>query len=119
MGDILPQDLPRLLSDMRQQAGQQQASAAHQQQAQQKALEQQQGQQDVQQPAASSSAQGQQPQQSQQPQHQSKVQVKVVANLPYYITKDCLLQMLPLGADICHLYFMLQASFEQAGCGGL
>ena len=34
--------------------------------------------------------------------------VRVVANLPYYITKDCLLLMLPLGQHISHLYFMLQ-----------
>ena len=98
VGDILLQDLPRLLAGMRQQAEQQQGQQQQQQQ-------QHQGQQDVQQPAAAAA----QEQQSQQPQQQSKVQVKVVANLPYYITKDCLLQMLPLGADISHLYFMLQA----------
>lgn len=34
--------------------------------------------------------------------------IKVVANLPYNITKECLLSMLPLGGDISHLYFMLQ-----------
>ncbi|GAB4815735.1 hypothetical protein N2152v2_002781 [Parachlorella kessleri] len=34
--------------------------------------------------------------------------IKVVANLPYNITKDCLLRLLPLGGEISHLYFMLQ-----------
>lgn len=33
---------------------------------------------------------------------------QVVANLPYNITKDCLLRMLPLGGTLSHLYFMLQ-----------
>lgn len=35
-------------------------------------------------------------------------QVKVVANLPYYITTDVLKKLLPLGGQISNLIFMLQ-----------
>lgn len=34
--------------------------------------------------------------------------IRVVANLPYYITKDVLRQMLPMSDRISHLHFMLQ-----------
>lgn len=34
--------------------------------------------------------------------------IKVVANLPYYITKDLLVKMLPLGDDVSALFLMLQ-----------
>lgn len=36
--------------------------------------------------------------------------IRVVANLPYYITKDVLRQMLPMSDRISHLHFMLQVS---------
>ena len=32
----------------------------------------------------------------------------MVANLPFYITKDCLRLMLPLGECVSHLFFLLQ-----------
>ena len=34
--------------------------------------------------------------------------VKVVANLPYYITTDILKKLLPLGGSLSNLIFMLQ-----------
>lgn len=40
---------------------------------------------------------------------------QVVANLPYNITKDCLLRMLPLGGALSHLYFMLQVGWWVGG----
>jgi hypothetical protein len=81
--------------------------------------------QDVQQPAAAAQQQGQDgdslPQQQQQQEQEGAgrrgvaggehpARVTVVANLPYYITKDCLNQMLPLGGRISDIYFMLQVS---------
>jgi 16S rRNA A1518/A1519 N6-dimethyltransferase RsmA/KsgA/DIM1 with predicted DNA glycosylase/AP lyase activity len=41
--------------------------------------------------------------------------VKVVANLPYNITKDCLRKMLPLGDRVSHVLFMLQVGVEWSG----
>ncbi len=41
----------------------------------------------------------------------------MVANLPYNITKDCLLRMLPMGGTLSHLYFMLQVGGVQRVCG--
>lgn len=38
----------------------------------------------------------------------------MVANLPYYITKDVLRQMLPMSDRISHLHFMLQVSLQRS-----
>ncbi|KAK9830535.1 hypothetical protein WJX72_012320 [[Myrmecia] bisecta] len=39
--------------------------------------------------------------------------VKIIANLPYYITKDCLRQVLPLGDSVSLVYLMLQEEAAQ------
>ena len=89
-GDILRLALPQLLEGMQQHWQQQQ-----QQQQQQQA------------PAAGSSDKDGCQQQAGQQQAAGPA-VRVVANLPYYITKDCLLRLLPLGGQLSHLFFMLQ-----------
>lgn len=125
-GDVLRQDLPALLAGMQRHPEQldcgaaeaAEAAAGQELQAQQRAqpggqpaAEQQQvegaavpveQQQDHLQPAAPAARQ-----EESAPAEQRKV--KVVANLPYYITKDLLVQMLPLGDRVSALYLMLQA----------
>jgi len=121
VGDILRQDLRQLLADMqthpqqlqdKQQEQQQPAEAASAQQGQADGAGPQPSQQQP--PAAQAQAANQQQQEGQQAQPWRRV--KVVANLPYYITKDCLVAMLPLGEHISALYFMLQASGRVGGC---
>ena len=120
-GDILRQDLGALLEGMRRHpaelAAAQAAAAAQRQLAAAGAGGAAASGEVAQHAAAASTAAGQQQpgeqqqagqQQAEQARPAARRKVKVVANLPYYITKDCLLCMLPTGADIEAVYFMLQ-----------
>lgn len=128
-GDILRQDVAQLLVDMRahaqQRSGQQQADEQHGPAAQQQQPPPQQHEEERQQLVAEQQHAAEAAGAAAGPQAGLEVTVKVVANLPYYITKDCLVQMLPLGGDISALYFMLQvlgvqgahpAGVHPAGC---
>ncbi|KAL4434459.1 hypothetical protein ABPG75_000900 [Micractinium tetrahymenae] len=120
-GDILRQDLPALLASMREHprqlaGGSAAADAAgrpqQQQQQQQYPGEQAVVSQQQESPVLPPSERQQQQQPPEQQQQQQAVgeqrKIKVVANLPYYITKDLLVKMLPLGDDVSALYLMLQ-----------
>lgn len=91
-GDILRQDLPQLIADMHQHAAdlQQQQPAAGPGGSSGEGGDPR--PQDVQQPAAAG-AQQQQHQEAAAGQPGQRPKIKVVANLPYYITKDCLVQV--------------------------
>jgi 16S rRNA A1518/A1519 N6-dimethyltransferase RsmA/KsgA/DIM1 with predicted DNA glycosylase/AP lyase activity len=75
--------------------------------------------QDEQQPAAQAATQqeGQQQRQGQGTDGKKPARpIKVVANLPYYITKDCLTAWLPLGGHVASLIFMLQVRAACSAC---
>lgn len=117
-GDILRQDLPALLAGMREHAGQANGNGAAAAAADAAGQQQQQQQPDggtanapSQQQAGAAAPLRAEQQGAQQPRAAAAGQlpIKVVANLPYYITKDLLVKMLPLGGAVSALYLMLQA----------
>lgn len=72
--------------------------------------------QQQQQDAASSSSSSPPGQEAQSPQRSKRRKVKVVANLPYNITKDFLVAMFPKGDLIAELSIMIQVVFEGTPC---
>jgi 16S rRNA A1518/A1519 N6-dimethyltransferase RsmA/KsgA/DIM1 with predicted DNA glycosylase/AP lyase activity len=114
-GDVMRLDLQALIAQMAEAAAaaaaaQQDSSSQHSSsdpQQQQRQL-QQAFQEALQQPAAAGSSSGSRSSSGAAPARQRRRGVKVVANLPYNITKEFLQAMLPQGGVVSELSIMIQ-----------